>query len=132
PLAVRSLIALTAMQAHQFNIAIDQYKESVRKSPSSPDLYIALGEAYQLNRDLPQAIASFKKARELAPASDRALQYLGNALQAAGKPDEALACYRSLAKLSPNDPTVLNNLAFLISETGKDLDDALHLIQEAQ
>jgi tetratricopeptide (TPR) repeat protein len=131
PLAIRSLIALTAIQAHKYNIAVEQYRESLKEKSSAPDLYIALGEAYQLNQDLPQAIASFRRARELAPLDSRPLLYLGNALQSDGKQDQALEIYRNLAKLSPNDPMVLNNLAFLISETGKHVDEALDIVAQA-
>ena len=86
----------------------------------------------QLNRDIPKAIESFEKARKLAPDYDRPVEALGVALKVAGRAKDAAYFYRKLAQLRPNDPIVLNNLAFLISETGGNLDEALRLAGQAQ
>jgi tetratricopeptide (TPR) repeat protein len=132
PAAVRALIARTAVQSHQYPIAIAQYEESLKDNPQSPDLYVAVGSVYRLNGELPKAIESFEKARKLAPDYDRPVEALGDAFQIAGRQKEASECYRKLAQLRPNDPIVLNNLAFLISETGGNLDEALNLAGQAQ
>jgi tetratricopeptide (TPR) repeat protein len=132
PAAVRVLIARTAVQARQYPIAIAQYEQLLKDNPQSPDLYVALGSTYRLNGELPKAIENLEKARKLAPDYDRPVEALGIAFQIAGKRKEAIECYRKLAQLRPNDPIVLNNLAFLISETGGNLDEALKLAGQAQ
>jgi tetratricopeptide (TPR) repeat protein len=131
PTEVRALIGLTAIRARRYNVAIEAYEQCVNDNPSSPDLYIALGEAYQLNHQLPRAIESFQKAANLAPKDSRPMVYLGNALQASGRNAEALNCYSRLARLSHDDPIVLNNLAFLMMEAG-DKNEALKLIEQAR
>jgi tetratricopeptide (TPR) repeat protein len=132
PAAVRVLIAGAAVQAHQYPMAIAQYEQLLKDDPQSADLHVALGSTYRLKGELPKAIETLEKARKLEPDYDRPVEALGIALQIAGRRKEATECYRKLAQLRPDDPIVLNNLAFLISETGGNLDEALKLAGQAQ
>ena len=51
---------------------------------------------------------------------------------AAARRPEAKQVYEATLKLDPNNAVVLNNLAFLLAESGGDLDDALTKAQRAK
>jgi tetratricopeptide (TPR) repeat protein len=60
------------------------------------------------------------------------LSTLGLVLDTASRKPEARQVYEATLKLDPNNAVVLNNLAFLMAETGGDLDDALTKAQRAK
>jgi len=53
-------------------------------------------------------------------------------LDAAGRHKEALVAYQNALRLESENPIALNNYAFLIAETGGDLDQALTFAQRAK
>jgi len=53
-------------------------------------------------------------------------------LDGAGRHPEAQQVYEATLKIQPDNPIVLNNLAFLLAETGGNLDDALSKAQRAK
>jgi len=55
----------------------------------------------------------------------------GGTLYAAGKSGEALAIYRRLASSRPDDSDALNDVAYMLCETGGNLDEALKFAQLA-
>ena len=57
--------------------------------------------------------------------------YLAGALQQSGKSSEALAIYRQLASSRPDDVDALNDFAYMLCETGGNLDEALKSAQRA-
>jgi len=48
-----------------------------------------------------------------------------------GKKPEAMASYRKALAKTPEDPLLLNNLAFLLAETGGNLDEAQQMASSA-
>ena len=73
-----------------------------------------------------------QKARETLPDNIVVLSTLALVLDAAQRKPEAKQVYEATLKLEPNNAVVLNNLAFLLAETGGDLDDALTKAQRAK
>jgi len=53
-------------------------------------------------------------------------------LEKAGKPAQARPMYEQVLKLQPDNPFALNNLAYIITEGGGDLDQALAFAQRAR
>jgi Flp pilus assembly protein TadD len=53
-------------------------------------------------------------------------------LDSTGRQAEARATYEQILKLQPDNPIALNNLAYMMAETGGDLDQALTLAQRAR
>jgi len=105
------------------------YKDSPAKQA---DVYKSIGIAYSVLGDYQQAIDKMQKATQLAPANVTYVSHLAAFYDSAGKQQEALATYRDALKLAPNNGVVLNNLAYLITQTGGDLDEALSLAQHAR
>jgi Flp pilus assembly protein TadD len=60
------------------------------------------------------------------------LSTLALVLDSAQRKPEAKQAYEATLKLDPNNAVALNNLAFLLAETGGDLDDALTKAQRAK
>ncbi|MDX1642732.1 MAG: tetratricopeptide repeat protein [Thermoanaerobaculia bacterium] len=71
--------------------------------------------------------------RLLDERPDSALVWLnrGNAERAAGYPDIAETCYRRALELDPASADAANNLAWLLLETGGDVDEAVDLARRA-
>lgn len=128
---VRSLLARTAEEGGQKELAVQEYKTLVQAKPQSPELALELGLAYQTAGSLPQAIAEFERAERMIPKDARPYALLGRAQDASGRKPEALAAYRQSLALDNRNPYVMNNLAFLMAETGGNLTDAMRLVQEA-
>jgi Flp pilus assembly protein TadD len=77
-------------------------------------------------------MVNLREARKIQPDNVIVLSTLALVLDAAGRRDEAQETYRAVIDLDPNNGVSLNNLAFLISESGGDLDAALDLAARAK
>jgi len=119
----------TAVRAGKFDLAVSCFEkvaESLPKgSKSQGDIFLRIGETYRRKGDLSNSIAALQKAREILPENGAVLSTLALGLDAAGRWFEARQVYEVVIKLDPNNGVALNNLAFLLSEHGGDLDDAL-------
>jgi Flp pilus assembly protein TadD len=73
-----------------------------------------------------------QKARQLAPANIGYISALAQFYDTMGRQPEALAAYRDAMKIDPNNAVILNNLAYLMTQTGGNLDEALTLAQRAK
>lgn len=97
----------------------------------SGDVYIRLGETYRRMGNYDAAIASLTKAKELLPDNVAVVSTLSITLEQAGRRDEAARGYREVLTADPNNGVALNNLAYLIADTGGNLDTALDYAQRA-
>ena len=132
------LLALgnTAVRAGKFDLAISYFEKvaaSLQKgSKAQGDIYLRIGETYRRKGDLTNSIVALQKAREILPENGVVLSTLALVLDAAGRWSEARQVYEVVIKLDPNNGVALNNLAFLLTEHGGDLDDALTKAQRAK
>ncbi|MCP5114303.1 MAG: tetratricopeptide repeat protein, partial [bacterium] len=129
--AVRRLIAVTAARAGKLDVAIAEFERLLSTGSEDPRLFTGLGEVYRQKGDVLQAIELFEKAKELAPTDPAPAMLLASALENEGRLEEAEANYRHALSLAPDNPLVLNNLAFVLVNTGGDLDEALRFAQRA-
>jgi tetratricopeptide (TPR) repeat protein len=102
------------------------------KSAKPGEVYLRIGEAYRRKGDANAAIQALQKARETLPDNILVLYTLGLVLDGAQRKPEAKQFYEATLKLQPDNAVVLNNLAFLLAETGGDLNDALTKAQHAK
>jgi tetratricopeptide (TPR) repeat protein len=126
----------TAVRSGKYDFAIQTYNRVLGQLPKGAkeqgDLYLRIGETYRRKGDPGGAIQSLQKARETLPDNIVVLSTLALVLDGANRKPEAKLVYDATLKLDPNNGVVLNNLAFLVAESGGDLDDALTKAQRAK
>lgn len=128
---LREQLASTAAAAAQYDLAIAEFKKLVASQSKSMHFRVRLGETYEFKGDHANAIAVYREALTMSPNDATATFLLAIALDKAGRSGEAKAQYESLLKSHPDNFAAMNNLAFLLAETGGDLDEALSLAQLA-
>jgi len=111
--------------------ALSLYQGLVASDQGSLGLRLRLGKTMLEAGNPNGALAEIQAALGLDPNSPNGLHLLTVALTALGRKAEALAACEKLLKLQPNDPIVLNNAAYLLAETGGDLERALTYAQRA-
>lgn len=129
---MRQLLAQTAARAGEYDVAVAEYRSLLQATPGSFELHMRLGDVLQLKGELAGAVAEFEKAARLNPSSAAPPLFLASTLQQMNRLSEAKTYYRRVNQLQPDNEVVLNNLAFLLAETGEDLDEALRLAQRAR
>ena len=125
-----------AIRAGQYDLAVSYFQKVAASLPKGSkaqgDLFSRIGEAYRRKGDLTNAIAALQKAREILPENGVVLSTLALVLEAAQRWPEARQVYEVVLKLDPNNAVALNNLAYLLTEHGGDLNDALTKAQRAK
>lgn len=122
-----NFVADAAISAKQYAVALAELRKAAATNPKSAEIQVKIGEMEVSLGDLPAAIDAFQRGQQLTPDRldlDSAIGVLQDRL---GRTQDAIASYRKALKKNPNDPTVANNLAFLLAETGGDLNEALQL-----
>ncbi|MDP9054370.1 MAG: tetratricopeptide repeat protein [Acidobacteriota bacterium] len=118
----------TEMTAGQYDRAIATY-QSLMARVSDPrqqsDLWNKIGESYLRKGDVQQSINSLEKSRQGQPNNPNITTNLGMLYEMQSKTDIARKYYEMSIKNDPNSPLALNNLAYLITQTNGDLDQAL-------
>jgi tetratricopeptide (TPR) repeat protein len=129
-------LANAEFRAKQYDKAVADYLSILDRYKDAPleqaDLYNKIGITYSFLGDYQKAIDSLQKARQLAPTNINYISALAQVFDNAGKKQEALAGYRDAMKIDPNNAVILNNLAYLMTQTGGNLDEALTLANRAK
>jgi len=131
-LELRSALGNIAYRAKNYDLAIQQYQALIQARPDAGDVYLRLGQTYRDKKDTQSALRSFEKAAQLRPNDPRAFLQLALTYEAVGDRAKARPIYDQVLKLDPDNPIALNNTAYLIAESGGDLDQALALSQRAR
>jgi tetratricopeptide (TPR) repeat protein len=112
----------------QYDKAIGAYQGLLAKV-SDPrlqsDLWTRIGESYLRKGDIQESINSLEKARQGQPNSTLLTTNLGQLYEYQNKNDVARKYYEMSIKVDPNNALALNNLAYMMSQTNGDLDQAL-------
>ena len=128
---LQSLLALTALTAGKYDVAIDNYSRLVAASPRSTAARVNLAEAHRRKGDAKAAITVLEEAKGLEPNNAAAQISLASAFHTLGRLDESRDSLRRCIALQPTNAPGLNNLAFLLVETGGDLNEAQNLSEQA-
>jgi tetratricopeptide (TPR) repeat protein len=133
---LRRMLAGTEMYVKHYDQAIADFEKVLDRYKDSPleesSLYYFIGQAYGAKGDYAKALDNLKKASALIPSNTLYLSTLAETENKTGDIKNAEKYYRDALKLNPNDPLVLNNLAYLITENGGNLDEALTLAQKSK
>jgi len=128
---IRILLASTATQAGDLELALATVQRLSSDFPLNPEHWTALGDIYLRKNMTDQAIASFQKAQQVAPTDPLLSARLGSTLGQAGRYQEAVTVYRQSLQQKPDDPLLMNNLAWHIALSGSNFDEAIALSQKA-
>jgi tetratricopeptide (TPR) repeat protein len=120
------------MTSGDYQMAIAEYKTVVSRNEKNAGVWLLLSEAYRKVNDVPQAIAATKKATEVAPNFTNANLQLALLYDTTGQKQQAKPLYEQVLRTQPDNPIALNNLAFMLAESGNDLDQALTMAQRAR
>jgi Flp pilus assembly protein TadD len=111
----------------------EQYlRRVISKDASYLQAYSALGQLYLRQRRLDAALAEFDALAAKDPKPVAALTLAGMILQAQGKNGGARAKFERVMQIDASAPVAANNLAWMLAESGGDLNVALQLAQTAQ
>ena len=128
---LRLLMADAQVAAGRIEPAIEQYRGLLAMQPRSAQYHLSLGRALQLRRDLAGAIAEYRAAAALAPKDPLPPALLAHALIAQGDSKEAMTDLRLALSLRPGNAALMNDLAYLMANSGGNLDEAAALSQKA-
>jgi tetratricopeptide (TPR) repeat protein len=105
---------------------------AIDKDPNAMPAYLALGNLYVAMNRLTQAREQFQtiSARSKKPVA--AMTMVAILLQAEGRTDEARRQYENALSVDSTAFVAANNLAWLLAQSGTDLDRALQLARQAQ
>ena len=131
-LDLRVILASTAARANKLGIAEEEYRGLLNKNPRSADLHMRLGQIMQAKGDLDGALASYEKARELVPGDVQPYVFKALIFEQKGQAYQAMPIYQEIMKRDPENAVALNNVAYIMAENGKDLDEALNLATKAR
>ena len=100
--------------------------------PNDIEAHQQLARFYSLTGRTDETIATYQRAVEVQPNSARLHHFLALLYEAQGELGKAEKAYESAIRLDDNHAYAKNNLAYLLADTGKDLDRALDLAQDAK
>ncbi len=125
------LAAITALRTGRFAECIGYLQRLADKTPDSIDPEIELASVLRLQGNYRRAIDTLRKAALLQPKDPRPTAMLSSLLEMTNQQQEAKALARKALNQDPNNKAAMNNLAYLLAETGDNLDQALKLSQQA-
>jgi tetratricopeptide (TPR) repeat protein len=123
------------MAARQFDAAISTYQALINGTTDlklKGDLWSRIGEAYRYKGDFPKSIEFMELAAKALPDNAAIATNLALLYEAGNNLPKARTYYERALKIDQNNPLALNNLAYLITETNGDLNQAMTYATEAK
>ncbi len=123
------------MAARQFDASIATYQGLLNSTTDmrlKGDLWSRIGESYRYKGDFPKSIEFMEQATKALPDNAAIATNLALLYEAGQDLPKARTYYERALKIDQNNPLALNNLAYLITETNGDLNEAMRLATEAK
>jgi tetratricopeptide (TPR) repeat protein len=123
------------MAARQFDASIATYTalaDGTTDIKLKGDLWSRIAESYRYKGDFPKGIEFMEKAGNALPDNAAIQTDLALLYEAVQNLPKARTAYEKALRIDQNNPLALNNLAFLISETNGDLNQALTYATQAK
>ena len=127
-LATEALTAATAQASGKTDVAIAELQKMAIQAPKSADVQVRLGDLERKQGNFTAAIQSYERAHQLEPKRRGINAAIGSAQDSLGDKAAAIQSYRKALAETPNNAFVLNNLAYLLVESGGDLNEANRLV----
>jgi tetratricopeptide (TPR) repeat protein len=128
---VRYMLASAALKTGKYDVAIENLRQLASQSSGSIEPHLRLADVYRLKGDAHDAVVTLQRAALLNPKDPRPATLLPFLLEKENRRQDAKAVAKFALARRPNDADVMNNLAFLLAETGDNLDQALKLAHRA-
>ncbi|MGI4756885.1 MAG: tetratricopeptide repeat protein, partial [Janthinobacterium lividum] len=130
PLLVQ--LAQVQMASRDPHAAVETAQKAMKLSPDNLPAMRVYTEAGLASNDLNGPNDLWTKWAGSHPQDAQAQSYLAMLAEASGDQTRAISFYQKSLQIQPEQPTVENNLAYLMAETGQNMDVALTLAQAAQ
>lgn len=130
-LTLQNALVLAALQARNYPLAIDFGRRAVQSHPESISGYLKLAEAYRLIGDITKAVETLDRSRQVEVRDPGALRDQATAYFRVGRLEDSKQILRKVVQLQSADASTFNDLAFLIAETGGDMNEAEKLAQQS-
>jgi Flp pilus assembly protein TadD len=125
-------LAKIKLAEKDFNAALQDSEKSMELSPQHVDAYQTYTQSQVALGNLDPAIGTWEKWQLTHPNDGHAYEMLGTLWEAKGDAGKAKDYYKKALGVDPNDPVAANNLAYLMLETGENVDVAVTLAQTAR
>jgi tetratricopeptide (TPR) repeat protein len=112
--------------------AADNYKEILKTTANSSDVWLRLGVMQRELGQFDAALASFEQASNADSKNAQAFLNRAMLFESLGKKTEAHDAYNKVLTIEPENPLALNNLAYLNADSGQNLDQAMTFAQRAK
>jgi putative PEP-CTERM system TPR-repeat lipoprotein len=129
---VQTAAGVIALRTDHLPYSEKIFRALLAKEPKNVEHMVRLAEVLRRTDRVDQAISTLREASKAAPGSDLVNLQLAMTLDIVGRQDQSQPLYQEVLKKDPNNVIALNNLAYLLAEDGRDLDQALTLAQRAK
>jgi tetratricopeptide (TPR) repeat protein len=108
------------------------FRRAIELDPNDLSGYQNLARYLAVTGRPNEVLATYEEALKRNPKSAPLHMVVGSLYELQARNEEAMARYEEAIRLDPGLAVAMNNLAYLLSEEGGDLDRALELAQEAK
>ena len=108
------------------------YKKAIELDPNDLAGYERLARFYSATGRLDETVKTYEQAIVVKPDQANLHHFLGVLYELGGQRERAVARYEDAIRLDPKLGEAKNNLAYLLADSGQNLDRALDLAQEAK
>jgi Tfp pilus assembly protein PilF len=120
------------MSRKDYGGAEQEFRKALEANPKNYQPYLLLGQLNIIKNDVQQALKEVEQLIARDPKFPPAYLLKAFYLEMAKNTEGAIANYRKVLELVPEDAVSSNNLAWLLCESGTNLDEALKLAQIAK
>jgi len=132
PVPLLMLAGRTYVASGDLQTAERYFRRILARDSAYLEAYVALGQIYVMQRRLDDALAEFEQLAKNDPRPVAPLTFAGVILMAQGKTAQAQDHFERVLQIDPVAAVAANNLAWLYSESGRNLDIAMQLAQTAR
>jgi tetratricopeptide (TPR) repeat protein len=129
---LRTLSGLVALMDNRPADAEMAFQEAIELDPADAAGYEQLARLYAKTGRLNEAVTTYETAIKARPEDPNLHYFLGTLYSFGGAQDKAIERYEDAIKYGPDLAYPKNDLAYIYAESGKNLDRALDLAQDAK